>query len=140
MFIKYSKLPSAKVPSRAHKFDAGMDLFSTEKISIAPGSSAIVPTGIFMEIPEEHVGLIWSKSGLSVKNKIEIGAGCIDSTYRGEILVHAYNLGDSEFVVDVGNKIAQILIMPIALPELIECEDLQKTERGAGGFGSSGIK
>jgi dUTP pyrophosphatase len=137
--IKYSKEKDSKKLERKHYFDAGTDLCSTTTVTIKAGSSALITTGIKMEIPDGHVGLIWSKSGLSVKNNIEIGAGCIDSTFRGEIIVHAYNMGSSDFIVEIGNKIAQILIIPIVLPEFVEDDNLSETARGADKYGSTGV-
>ena len=130
----------AKVPSYAHQGDAGMDLFAVESCTIAPGTRALVPTGIALKIPKGYVGLVWDKSGLAVKKGLTMLAGVIDSGYRGEIKVVVQNLGSEDFEVVSGNKIAQLLIQPVFQPELVEVESLDATSRGDGGFGSTGEK
>jgi len=122
--------------------DAGHDICSSEDKVIPPRSSAVISTDLFLEIPENHVGLLWSRSGLSVKHKIEVGAGCIDNTYRGEIKVHLYNHSDVEYSIKTSDRIAQILILPINLEPFksISEEELSLTERGENGFGSTGHK
>jgi dUTP pyrophosphatase len=120
-------------------YDAGLDICSNENIIIKAKSSSLVSTGLFLEIPEYYVGLLWSRSGLSVKNKIEVGAGCIDSTYRGEVKVHLYNHSDTDFEIKTGDRIAQLLTIPINIEFYRESEELSGTSRGTDGFGSTGI-
>lgn len=127
----------AKMPLRAHPYDAGMDLFSRTDGVIPARGSAIFDTGVHIEIPENHVGFIKSKSGLNVKHNI-LAEGVIDTGYTGSIIVKLYNHGDADFTIHAGDKLTQLVILPIALPELAEVESLDKTERGDAGFGSTG--
>lgn len=127
----------ALMPRRAHPFDAGLDLFSREDAVIPARGSAIFDTGVHVEIPEGHVGFIKSKSGLNMKHDIN-SEGVIDAGYTGPIVVKLYNHGDKDFSVCRGDKLTQLVVLPIALPELEECDSLSETERGAGGFGSTG--
>ena len=108
---------------------------------IYPSSSAVIATNLYINVPKNHVGLIWSRSGLSVKHRVEVGAGCIDSGYNGEVKVHLYNHGESIFYVTKGDRIAQLLTIPInsSLYEKVD-EFEEETTRGEGGFGSSGVK
>ncbi len=128
----------AKMPSFAHSADAGMDLFTTERIVIAPGERKGAPTGLSMAIPDGHVGLIWEKSGLAFKGGIKTVGGVVDSGYRGEVMVGLINTSDQEYIFEVGDKVAQMLIQRIHHPELEEVTELSETERGTGGFGSTG--
>ncbi len=141
-------LPGKITTGRLHKsrvLDAGQDIFSDEDTVIEAGSSKLISTDLRIEVPDGHVGLIWSRSGMSVKNKIEVGAGCIDIGYTGEVKVHLYNLGKDIYNISRGDKIAQLLTIPINLERYVD-ERSDKTvlelsnepERGAGGFGSSG--
>tara|TARA_Y100000310_G_scaffold336265_1_gene420332 strand:- start:2937 stop:3362 length:426 start_codon:yes stop_codon:yes gene_type:complete len=130
----------AKLPNFAHTGDAGMDLFAVEDCIIDAGSRVLVPTGIVMKIPFGYVGLIWDKSGLAVKHGITMLAGVIDSGYRGEIKIVVQNLGSKPFEVVKGNKIGQMLIQAVVQPEIVEVEELDKTSRSAGSFGSTGEK
>jgi len=138
---KYKKLiKEADLPVKKYFRDAGQDLTSIENLVIHSQQSRCISTGISIEIPEGHVGLIWSRSGLSIKNRIEVGAGCIDETYRGEIKVHLYNFSTVSFQIKKGDKIAQLLIIPVNLEKFIEIESLSSTERGENGFGSTDKK
>lgn len=118
--------------------DAGLDIKSSQNIEVSPRSDALIRTGIHVQIPFGYVGFLKSRSGLSVKNKIEVGAGVIDSNYRGEIMVHLYNHGDAPFVIARGDRIAQLITLPYYLPEYHLTDRLNETERGEKGFGSSG--
>jgi dUTP pyrophosphatase len=134
------KIVSGKL-SKYRSLDAGQDIFSNEDVVINPGDSKLVSTGLFIEIPDYHVGLIWSKSGLSVKNKIEVGAGCIDVGYTGEVKVHLYNLGKDWFKIFKGDRIAQLLTIPINLNSYEGSEvDEENQARGSNGFGSTGTR
>lgn len=140
MKILVKKLhPDAKVPAFAHPGDAGMDLFSVQDIVIRPGARISVPTGIAVEMPVGYVGLIWDKSGPSHQFGIKTLGGVVDSGYRGEYLVGLVNLGQEDFVIRSGQKVAQLLIQAVEHPEIEEVADLEDTSRGAGRFGSSGL-
>lgn len=138
MKLKVKKMsPDAKLPLYGHKGDAGMDLFSSSEYVLQKGEVYAVPTGIKVEIPMGYVGLIWDKSGVSLKSVHRL-AGVVDAGYRGEIKVVMVNLGQDPFVIDKGMKIAQFLIQPIVEAEVVEVEDLEDSSRGEGGFGSTG--
>jgi len=139
MKIKVKKLDSrSKMPAYAHPGDAGMDLFSLERMSLRPGERVSCPTGIALEISEGYVGLVWDKSGLASKNGIKTMAGVIDSGYRGEIKIVLANLSQEVYTVNAGEKIAQLLIQKVENPEIEIVENLSDTVRGDGGFGSTG--
>jgi dUTP pyrophosphatase len=131
-------LPEAKIPASPYRGDAGMDIFSVEEVSIAPGEKAAIKTGLKLAIPEGYAGFVWDKSGLAVKHHIKTMAGVIDSNYRGELMIVLTNLGKEPYLVEKGSKIAQLIAAPIAVPEVVEEEINDETERGEGGFGSSG--
>lgn len=138
MELKVKKvLPDAKLPQYGHSGDAGLDLFSSTDFVLGPGQVEPIPTGIKMAIPEGYVGLIWDKSGMSLKGVHRL-AGVIDSGYRGEVKVVMVNLGDRPFPIEKGMKIAQMLIQPVVVADIVEAEDLDDTSRGDGGFGSTG--
>jgi dUTP pyrophosphatase len=129
--------PEAKLPTRAHETDAGLDLYATDCYSIPPYSQALVATGIKIALPEGYVGLIWDKSGLANQGLTTMG-GVIDTGYRGEIKVVFKNLSEDIYNIIPGQKIAQLLIQKIALPEIQEGSVNPDTARQTGGFGSSG--
>jgi dUTP pyrophosphatase len=143
--MKCKKLhPDAILPTRSHSTDAGLDLYANEDVTINAGHRGVVDTGIALAIPEGKVGLIWPRSGLAVKKGVDILAGVIDSTYRGPLLVCIQNTNPknrSGFVdrleVKKGDKIAQILIQDVCLCDIEEVGELDATERGEKGFGSS---
>lgn len=130
---------SAVLPQRAHKDDAGMDLFSSESISLSPGETKVVKTGIAMSIPKGHVGMIADRSSMGKKG-IKVAGGIVDSGYRGEIGVILINLSCEQQDFAVGSKIAQMLIIPISTPKpvFVGVFSEEKTDRGEGGFGSTG--
>jgi dUTP diphosphatase len=141
------KLPIVKLrdeavlPSRAHEGDAGLDLYACEAAHIGPGERWSVGTGVGVEIPDGHAGLVLPRSGLAKKHGIALvnAPGLIDSGYRGELRVLLLNTDPAEtFRVELGDRIAQLLIAPIALSEPVEAETLADSARGDGGFGSSG--
>jgi len=125
--------------TKKHNQDAGLDICSNEDITIGFKKSALISTGLFVEIPENHVGLVWPRSGLSVKSHIEVGAGCIDASYRGELKVHLYNFGDYPFNIKKGDRIAQLLTIPVNLTRYKIKDNISETDRGHGGFGSTGV-
>lgn len=129
---------SASLPTRANKSDAGWDLYADEDMEIYPSTRATVSTGVSMAIPDGCVGLIWPRSGLAVKSGIDVFAGVVDSGYRGEVKVCLYNCGEKTFQIEPGDRIAQILIQKIEDVELVETDNLETTQRGDDGFGSSG--
>jgi len=132
---------SAVVPSRAHAGDAGMDLAACERVELAPGARALVPTGLAVAIPDGYAGYVQPRSGLAAKHGISIvnTPGLVDSGYRGELLVNLVNHDQVEpFVVEPGMRIAQLVILPVPHVELVEVDQLPESERGADGFGSSG--
>ena len=143
----------AKMPTRAHPWDAGLDLYVPKTVSI-PGSkcstapysggygkvyvgSRTVDTGVHVQIPEGYVGFIKSKSGLMVNHGL-LTDGTIDAHYTGSIRVTVFNTTFKEYVVNAGEKIAQLVIVPCLLPELEPVDSLEETDRGDGGFGSTG--
>ena len=137
--IKFKKLVAdAKSPSYAHPGDAGMDLCASQEVILKRGEVIKVPTGLAMEIPDGHVGLVWDKSGLSTQHGIKTLAGVIDAGYRGEILVGLINLGKEDCVIAKHQKVAQLLIQKVERAEFEEADTLSDTSRGAGGFGSTG--
>jgi|TARA_B100001094_G_scaffold252945_1_gene251153 dUTP pyrophosphatase len=138
--IKVKKTePNAIIPTRANKADAGWDLYSLTTRSLAPQQRAIYRTGISLQIPEGHVGLLWPRSGLSVKSGVDVLAGVIDSGYRGEVQVCLLNTSNEDWVeINEGDRIAQILFQEVPEFQLQQVDVLQNSGRGAGGFGSSG--
>jgi dUTP pyrophosphatase len=131
----------AVLPSRAHEGDAGLDLRAIETATIGPGGRAEIGTGIAVEIPEGHAGLVLPRSGLAARHGIALvnAPGLIDSGYRGEVRVLLLNTDRSQaFEVSPGDRIAQLLVTPFAEAEPIATEELAASARGDGGFGSSG--
>jgi dUTP pyrophosphatase len=128
----------AKLPRKAHQTDAGYDLYSRQDYLIQSHQRRLISTGVHMAIPAGYVGLIWPRSGLSVKNGIDILAGVIDHGYTGEISVCLFNTSQEAFSVSAGDKIAQILIQAIYCVELVQVDTLDESTRGEKGFGSSG--
>lgn len=132
--------PDAVVPGRAYSGDAGLDLSSCERVELAPGERALVPTGLAVAIPEGYAGFVQPRSGLAAKHGISIvnTPGLVDSGYRGELLVNLVNTDKREsFTIEAGMRIAQLVILPVPELELVEVEELPESERGVRGFGSS---
>ena len=139
MHLAIKKLSAdAITPSHAHIGDAGLDFFSNENVTILPNTRHPVATGISMIIPQGHVGLLWDRSGLAVKNGMTLLGGVIDSSFRGEIKIIMYNTGTEPLVITKSMKIAQMLIQPFAQCHIQEVEELNETSRGDKGFGSTG--
>lgn len=131
------------LPARATDGSAGLDLRACmdEAVTIAPRQLVRIPTGLAIALPgPEYVALIFARSGLGIKHGICLsnGVGVIDSDYRGELQVGLTNLSDTPYTVQPGDRIAQLVVMPVALPQLELVEELEETDRGAGGFGSTG--
>ncbi len=130
----------ATLPTRAYDGDAGLDLSACERVELGPGERAVVSTGLAVAIPEGHAGLVLPRSGLAVRHGIgKVNApGLIDAGYRGELKVVLLNTDRSErFVVEPGMRIAQLVVVPVTLPEPKEVDELPGSERGERGFGSS---
>ena len=127
----------AFMPNRAHEDDAGLDIYARESQIVPARGSAIFDTGVHIELPKGTVGMIKSKSGLNVKHDLA-SEGVIDVGYTGSICVKLYNHGDRDYTVWRGDKISQLVIMPIFIPTLDLVDSLEETERGNGGFGSTG--
>ena len=130
----------ARVPGRAYSGDAGLDLSSCAPISLAPGERALVPTGLAVAIPPGYAGFVQPRSGLAASNGITIvnSPGLIDSGYRGEIQVVLLNTDpERTFAAEAGERIAQLVVLPVPDLDVREVDDLSPSERGARGFGSS---
>ena len=139
MQLKVKRLrPDAKLPVIGHPGDAGFDLFACAGLILGPGEVKPVPTGVALAIPHGFVGLIWDKSGISLKGVHKL-AGVVDAGYRGEVQVVMINLGREPYEIKAGMKIAQMLIQPIGEAEIVEADSLDDTPRGKGGFGSTGL-
>ena len=132
--------PDAVLPSRAYAGDAGVDLAACERVELAPGERALVPTGLAVAIPDGYAGYVQPRSGLAAKHGISIvnTPGLVDSGYRGELLINLLNTDRREaFVVEPGMRIAQLVVLPVPEVELVEVDELPASERGVRGFGSS---
>lgn len=138
--IKVKKLdPQAKLPLRAHDTDSGADLFALTRTVLPPHAVTHVHTGVCVELPEQTSGIIWGKSSVESKG-IKAMAGLVDAPYRGELIVCMYNLNDTEFVFEAGQKVAQLVVLPTLYPSFVQAEEISQTSRGSGGFGSTGTK
>ena len=127
----------AFMPEFAHKTDAGADLRSPIETVVPARGNTVIDTGVHVEIPEGYVGMLKSKSGLNVKHNL-IGEGVIDCGFMGSIRVKLYNLGDTDYQIQRGDKIIQLVIVPCIYCEFTQVEKFAETERGDGGFGSTG--
>jgi dUTP pyrophosphatase len=131
----------ARLPTRAYRGDAGLDLYALEPARLEPGQRASLRTGIAVEIPEGQAGLVLPRSGLAARHGIALvnAPGLIDAGYRGEVQVLLLNTDrDQAFAVSAGDRIAQLVLVRVEAPPVVEVEELAASERGAGGFGSSG--
>lgn len=143
MVLKVKKIcEDARLPAYGSENAAGADIRSLEEITIAPGESAAVKTGLCMEIPEGYAGLVCARSGLALKRGLAPAnkVGVIDSDYRGEVLVALYNQSGLPQKIEAGERIAQLLIVPCVQAEFEEADALSDTARADGGFGSTGRK
>ena len=133
--------PEAQLPAYAHPGDAGMDVRSIEELTLAPGARALVHTGLVLMLPPDAEAQVRPRSGLALKHGVTVlnTPGTIDAGYRGEVGVILVNLGTEPFTVEKGMKIAQIVVSPVAQAEIVEVSSVDETDRGAGGFGSTGI-
>jgi len=141
--VQFRRLrPDAVVPRYMTPGAAGMDLCAAldAPITLAPGASVAVGTGLAMAIPHGFEGQVRPRSGLAMKHQVTVtnAPGTIDADYRGHVMVLLINLGREPFLINAGDRIAQLVIAPVVQPELVEVESLDDTERGSGGFGSTG--
>ena len=127
----------ARIPTRAYEFDAGMDIYSRENKIVPAHGSAVFDTGVHVAIPAGYCGMLKSKSGLNVKHGLT-GEGVIDYGYTGSIRVKLYNDSGDDYAVKMGDKISQLVLIPVYLPQIEIVDELPPTARGARGFGSSG--
>ncbi len=133
--------PAAQLPVYAHPGDAGMDVRSIEDVTLSPGARALIHTGLVLMLPPNAEAQVRPRSGLALKHGITVlnTPGTIDAGYRGEVGVILINLGTEPFVVEKGMKIAQLVVSPVAQVEVVEVTSVDETDRGAGGFGSTGV-
>lgn len=140
-FMKVVRLDTnAIVPERAHMGDAGLDVFNCENVAILAQSDKVIRTGISIAIPNGWVAVVKEKSGRATKNKLTVGACVIDAGYRGEVLIHLFNNSDIPVTFNIGEKIAQLVVVPCWTGQPEEVNILEDTERGEGRFGSTGLK
>ena len=142
MTLRFKRVhPDAVLPSYAHPSDAGMDVRSVEDLTLAPGKRALVHTGLVMLLPPQYEAQVRPRSGLALKSGVTVlnSPGTIDSGYRGEVGVILINLGDADFAVRKGDKVAQLVIAPVTQPDVVEVSEIDETDRGSSGFGSTGV-
>ena len=135
--VKVMLDPGAYMPERAHEDDAGFDIRTPAAFVVYPGGYAVIDTGVHVEIPKGYAGVLKSKSGLNVRYGIT-NTGLIDCGYTGSIRVKLYNHGIDPVRFEVGDKVSQLVILPVFLPDLVRVDALGETERGNNGFGSTG--
>lgn len=141
MQLKIKKLNElAKLPTKGHPGDAGVDFYADHDVVFLAGKQARVATGVAIEIPEGHVGLIWDKSSVSFNMGLKVMGGVIDAGYRGEIIMNLLNVTDKDVTLPKGNKVAQMIIQKFEDCELLEINELSSTIRGEGREGSTGHK
>ncbi len=132
---------SAVIPTRASSMSAGLDLFACleKPLELNPNQRTLVPTGIAIKLPENTAGLVYARSGLSTKHGIHLtnGVGVIDADYRGELKIAVHNLSENSYTINPNDRIAQLVVTPILFPEILEVTNLDETDRGTGGFGST---
>ena len=143
MTLKIKKMrDGAKLPKRATAGSAGYDLSACveQPLTIEAGKRALIPTGIAAALPENTVGLVFGRSGLGIRHGLapSNAVGVIDSDYRGEIMVGLSNHSDADYTIEPGERVAQLVIVPVFTPDIEEADELTDTERSAGGFGSTG--
>ncbi len=142
MTVRFKRInPDAVLPAYAHEGDAGMDVRSVDDLEIAPGARALVRTGLVIMLPIGYEAQVRPRSGLALKHGVTVlnTPGTIDAGYRGEVGVILANFGDAPFAVVKGDRIAQIVIAPVTTAGIAEAETVDETERGGGGFGSTGV-
>ena len=142
MTLRFKKIrPDATLPSYAHASDAGMDVRSVEDVTVPAKGRVLVHTGLVMLLPPMYEAQVRPRSGLALKHGITVlnTPGTIDAGYRGEVGVILANFGDGDFEVKKGDKVAQIVVAPVVKAEIEESSEIDETDRGAGGFGSTGV-
>ncbi|MBO7684667.1 MAG: dUTP diphosphatase [Kiritimatiellae bacterium] len=134
--------PDAVLPEYAHEGDAGMDVRSVDDLVIPPGGRALVRTGLVMQLPPLAEAQVRPRSGLALKHGVTVlnAPGTIDAGYRGEVGVILANFGDSDFAVRKGDRVAQLVVAPVTRAEVVEVAEVASTDRGEGGFGSTGVQ
>lgn len=138
LILKVKLFGDAKLPTYHYEGDAGLDLYSAEDITLKPNERRGIKTGASIAIPDGYVGLIWDKSGLSMKHGLKTLGGVVDSGYRGEVIVGLVNVGDDSYTFQKGDKVAQMIIQKKEMVIVEETDSLPETQRGDKGFGSSG--
>jgi len=128
----------AKLPSKAHVTDAGFDFFTPSYVLFEPGETKTILLGLQVAVPEGYALVFKEKSGISARSDLQLKAGVIDCSYRGELAVVYHNAGSREFYFDVGEKVVQGMLLPVPAVEVQEVENLDYTDRNNGGFGSTG--
>lgn len=142
MTISFKRIhPDAVLPAYAHPSDAGLDIRSVATLVIPAGKRALVPTGLVVNLPPAYEAQVRPRSGLALKNGVTVlnAPGTIDAGYRGEIGVILANFGEDDFEVKKGDRIAQLVIAPVTQPTIVETNEIEVTDRGAKGFGSTGL-
>ena len=138
-FLQFVKLSAhARAPSRGSPGSAGFDLHSAEEVVVGPGERVCVRTDLQVRVPDGTYGRVAPRSGLALRHGIDVGGGVIDGDYRGNVMVLLFNLGASDFFVGRGDRIAQLILEKICVGEPLEQLAIDETERGTGGFGSTG--
>ena len=137
--VKKGKVSGGKLHKKYFS-DAGLDIMADENFTVPAGGQALVGTGLRIQVPYNTVGLLKSRSGLSVKHGIEIGAGVLDHSYTGEVKVVLRNFSNLDFKGEKGDRIAQMLTIPVNLNQFVQVEYLDESDRGEDGFGASGVK
>jgi dUTP pyrophosphatase len=141
MKIKVKKThPDAILPEYAHEGDVGMDMYSVDEYVLKPGERKIFNCGFALEFENGYAAIVKDKGGPPMKGGVHTMGGVFDAGYRGEYNVNLINLGQEDYVIEKGQKIAQLIIYPVAIAELEETDELSETTRGEGRFGSTGIK
>lgn len=140
MIVKFRLLaPEAQKPAKAHPDDAAFDVFSAQAGTIEPKKWLEFRTGVSMQLPQGYYGKFASRSGLMFKHDIHAFHGTIDNGYRGEMVVRLFNYGEQPFRVNIGDRVAQLVILPYGVMDGVVVDSLDETQRGANGFGSTGI-
>lgn len=138
--IKIVKIDSdVPLPQYANSGDAGLDLYSIEDVVLKPGERRAIATGIKMEIPDGYVGLVWDKSGVALNSGVKTMGGVVDSGYRGEVRAIIINLSDKDFMIKKYSKVAQMIIQKFEQVGIETVNEISESERGDGGFGSTGL-
>lgn len=147
--MKFIKIRDVKTPSRGTPKSAGIDLFipnDSHELKVSPGKSVLIPSGLKVNVPENHAFIAFNKSGIATKKHLAVGACVVDEDYQGEIFIHVYNVGESDVLLFPGEKIIQCVLLPVNYSEveIVESEaelwEGKESERGEGAFGSTGLK